>query len=103
MTHKDFLALPSVDPQVAFFDNLAHTWDTEEQNPEDIVRQLENLRDLLALCPGQNLLEVGCGTGYITRGLADCVRPGQITAIDFSEKMLNKARGRSNHGPTSPK
>ncbi len=44
------------------------------------------------LRPGMQLLDVGCGPGSITVGLADAVRPGQVRAIDLSEDVLAVAR-----------
>jgi ubiquinone/menaquinone biosynthesis C-methylase UbiE len=44
------------------------------------------------LRPGMRLLDVGCGPGSITVGLADAVRPGEVTAIDLSPDVLEIAR-----------
>jgi ubiquinone/menaquinone biosynthesis C-methylase UbiE len=81
----------TADPRIAFFDRLAPTWDVEEQNPAETIRRLEGLHELLALRPGENVLEVGCGTGQLTGWLADRVHPGRVVAIDFSPKMIQKA------------
>ncbi|NLI91343.1 MAG: bifunctional demethylmenaquinone methyltransferase/2-methoxy-6-polyprenyl-1,4-benzoquinol methylase UbiE [Peptococcaceae bacterium] len=41
---------------------------------------------------GMKILDVCCGTGKLTRELAKQVAPaGQVTGIDFSEKMLEEA------------
>ena len=82
---------PTVDPRIAFFDRLAATWDDEEQDPTETIRRLEELSDWLALRPGENLLEVGCGTGQLTGWLAERVRPGRVLAIDFSKEMIQRA------------
>ena len=82
---------PVLDPRIAFFDRLAATWDDEEQDNAETLRRLEELHDLLALRPGENLLEVGCGTGQLTGWLADRVRPGRVVAIDFPTEMIQKA------------
>ena len=42
--------------------------------------------------PGMRLLDVGCGPGTITVGLADAVRPGEVVAIDLSTEVLDGAR-----------
>ena len=83
--------MPTADPRIAFFDHLASTWDEEEQNSAETLQRLEGLGDLLALRSGEDLLEVGCGTGQLTAWLADRVQPGRVTAIDFSEAMIEKA------------
>lgn len=83
------------DPRIAFFDRLAATWDDEEQNSAETIRRLEELTDLLALRSGENLLEVGCGTGQLTGWLAERVRPGRVAAIDFSPQMVQKASAKA--------
>lgn len=42
---------------------------------------------------GDNLLEVGCGTGVLARQATTIVQPdGQVTGLDLSESMLSVAR-----------
>jgi SAM-dependent methyltransferase len=38
------------------------------------------------------LLDVGCGPGSITRGLAERVAPGQVVGLDLSRETLEAAR-----------
>ena len=51
-----------------------------------------SLRKIVGACisPGDEVLECACGTGLLTSEIAG--RCGTITATDFSEKMLEKAR-----------
>src|SRR5512135_1248585 len=43
--------------------------------------------------PGQHVLDVGCGTGRGTVGLAQAVGPdGKVDALDLSDAMLGEAR-----------
>lgn len=42
--------------------------------------------------PGMRLLDVGCGPGTITTGLAERVAPGQVVAIDVEPTVLETAR-----------
>jgi ubiquinone/menaquinone biosynthesis C-methylase UbiE len=44
------------------------------------------------LRPGMRLLDVGCGPGSITRGLAARVAPGQAIGLDLSRETLEAAR-----------
>jgi ubiquinone/menaquinone biosynthesis C-methylase UbiE len=41
---------------------------------------------------GMRLLDIGCGPGSITLGLADAVAPGEVVAIDLSAEVLEGAR-----------
>jgi len=41
---------------------------------------------------GMRLLDVGCGPGSITRGLAEIVAPGQVVGLDMSSETLAAAR-----------
>ena len=49
----------------------------------------------LALRPGLNVLDVGCGTGDFLRLLAPIVSPGTAVGVDLSETMIAEARQRS--------
>src|SRR4051812_22348259 len=49
-------------------------------------------RLLLALAPGDGVLDVGCGTGNFTRDFAHSVGPdGLVVGLDVSETMLARA------------
>src|SRR5438093_13717614 len=43
------------------------------------------------LRPGMRLLDVGCGPGSITRGLAERLAPGQVVGLDLSRETLAAA------------
>jgi ubiquinone/menaquinone biosynthesis C-methylase UbiE len=51
---------------------------------------LEELK-LVPLHPGMDVLDVGCGTGAVTRILAERVSPGKVIGIDLSEERLSVA------------
>src|SRR6185436_4550800 len=44
------------------------------------------------LQPGMRLLDVGCGPGSITRGLAQRLAPGEVVGLDLSRETLASAR-----------
>lgn len=44
------------------------------------------------LKPGMRLLDIGCGPGSITRGLAERLAPGEVVGIDLSTQTLADAR-----------
>ncbi len=79
---------------MAFFNGQAATWDQTGPDPAATLRRLEALNGRLGLGAGQDVLEVGCGTGQITGWLADRVRPGRVVAADFAPAMLAQARSR---------
>lgn len=82
------------DPRIAFFDAHAPAWDRTGPDPALTLRRLRDLDERLGLRSGQDLLEVGCGTGQITAWLEERVRPGRVVAADFSAAMLAQARAR---------
>ena len=43
------------------------------------------------LRPGMNLLDVGCGPGTITVGLAQAVAPGHVIGIDHDSMHISAA------------
>jgi len=45
------------------------------------------------LRPGMDLLDVGCGPGSITLGLARAVAPGEVIGVDAAPEVLEVARG----------
>lgn len=51
------------------------------------------LIDAASIAPGHHVLDVACGTGVLTRHVADVVRPsGSVVGLDFDAGMLTIAR-----------
>lgn len=59
-------------------------------------RMWDRLVALSGAEPGQRVLDVGCGTGYFTRRIAEAVRPGgNVVGIDPSQSMVDYAARRA--------
>src|SRR5437773_4787859 len=55
--------------------------------------QADHRRLAALLRPGLTVLDVGCGTGAITRGIAEAVgRHGRAVGVDVNVSMIEKAR-----------
>jgi SAM-dependent methyltransferase len=52
----------------------------------------EHLRAAYGIRPGDEVLDIGCGTGLTTRDAARAAAPGQVVGVDVSERMLVRAR-----------
>jgi SAM-dependent methyltransferase len=83
-----------VDPRIAFFDHHAPAWDNDAGEVARTLKRLDELREQVGLVSGQDVLEVGCGTGRVTGWIAETVRPGRVVATDFSPAMLAQAKAR---------
>lgn len=80
-----------------YFNRAARTWDKKYITPQLAVF-LENLVPRFGLKPGQNILDVGTGTGVLIPYLVKSVGPtGSITAIDYAEKMVEICRKKYSH------
>jgi ubiquinone/menaquinone biosynthesis C-methylase UbiE len=66
-------------------------WADQYDSNENKTRDLEGivLRKILSKISFDNCLEIGCGTGKNTQWL---MANGTVTAVDLSEKMLDKAK-----------
>jgi SAM-dependent methyltransferase len=67
------------DPDLDFF------WEEGERAVEDVLAQLG-----VAVEPGDDVVEIGCGVGRMTRPLA--ARARSVRALDVSPRMLELAR-----------
>ncbi len=52
----------------------------------------EHLRAAYGVSPGDEVLDIGCGSGLTTRDAAHAAAPGRVVGVDVSERMLERAR-----------
>ena len=52
----------------------------------------EHLRAAYGISRGDEVLDIGCGTGLTTREAARAAAPGRVVGVDVSERMLDRAR-----------
>jgi demethylmenaquinone methyltransferase/2-methoxy-6-polyprenyl-1,4-benzoquinol methylase len=80
-----------------FFNKAAETWDERFCTP-NLASFLEKLVPQFGLETGQNLLDVGTGTGVLIPYLVKEVgATGSVTAIDFSENMIQACKTKHGH------
>ncbi len=48
--------------------------------------------DLMQLSPAENVLDVGCGAGWLARLIAQQVTQGRVVGMDVSDEMVRRAR-----------
>ncbi|MFC9970100.1 methyltransferase domain-containing protein [Spirillospora sp. NPDC127200] len=66
----------------------SHQWRTVDNSAAHLIPHLR---------PGASVLDVGCGPGTITAGLAERVAPGRVTAVDAAETVLAEAAKATAH------
>ncbi|SRR5437016_3759573 len=67
-----------------------------QHNIDFILLYKQRVRMVLDIHPGQQILEVGAGTGQDTQEVAKVVGPsGQVVGLDFSQMMVDVAQQRS--------
>lgn len=79
---------------------LAYTFD----NP--LRRMLHDPEKIFAglVGPGQTAIDIGCGMGYFTLGLARMVGPeGRVLAVDLQEQMLRRVTKRAERAGLLPR
>ncbi len=71
-------------------------WRERAEPDGDPFGLLQPLLDLLGDIAGRQVLDAGCGEGYLARVLA--ARGAQVTGIDLSPRMIELARARNPSG-----
>jgi len=88
--------MPDVWAAVAELDSttqerMADVLETRGADPRQQQMRQSFLADV-AFPPGAAVLEVGCGTGVLTRVLASRPSVGSVVGVDIAESLLDKAR-----------
>lgn len=69
----------------------------------DVVAQRREVRRILALRPGEQVVDIGAGPGFLAVEMAAAVGPhGRVHAVDPSESMLALARTRHGQPGSAP-
>ena len=67
-------------------DSKAKIFNKKASGPES---KPDQILETLALCPGQNIADIGCGGGYFSLRFADAVgRKGKVYAVDVNPEFL---------------
>jgi ubiquinone/menaquinone biosynthesis C-methylase UbiE len=74
--------------QKEFFNQRAHEWDKNTKHDADKIKYILLQLDLRG---SEKILDVGTGTGILIPFYIKYLNSGTITAIDFSEKMIDVA------------
>ncbi len=48
--------------------------------------------DRMQLAPDENVIDIGCGAGWLTRLLAERLPEGRVVGVDVSDEMIRRAR-----------
>ena len=72
-----------------YYDRLASQYEQNEAFREEPSEDLPGLFPAISLLPPARVLDVACGTGFLTQHLGS-----EVTGLDQSEAMLEVARGR---------
>jgi len=87
--------MPTIERKHGVTPGLSHLYGTRTVESR-IPFVLQHLR------PGMDLLDVGCGPGSITLGLAEAVAPGRVVGVDYDVHHIEAARRlAAEHGVTN--
>ena len=83
----------------AFFNEAANNWDKQFYTYR-LVDFLKQIVPSFGILRGQKILDVGTGTGVLIPFLIKAVGPtGQVTAIDYAERMVEICRAKYSQYP----
>jgi len=82
------------DAKAAFFDGIADKWDGWD-DLELLGRRLGAGLEEMGVAHDETILDVGCGTGNLTKALLARLGPrGRVIAVDISPRMLEVAKSK---------
>jgi SAM-dependent methyltransferase len=87
--------------QISYWNGPAgQRWQSHQQTQDRLLAGVKELLfDRAAPCPGEVVLDIGCGCGTTTIELADRVgETGRVLGVDISAPMLERARERVHRG-----
>jgi SAM-dependent methyltransferase len=66
--------------------------DTLDFYDDELRAHHERLHAAYGIRPGDEVVDIGCGTGLTTREAGRAASPGRVVGVDVSERMLERAR-----------
>jgi SAM-dependent methyltransferase len=63
-----------------------------ERMEEDHLPITLPVLDMMRIAPADNILDIGCGAGWLSRMLAERVPEGRVIGMDISDEMVRRAR-----------
>ena len=80
----------------------ADTWDPAQYERFERERSAPffDLLDLVEPCPGGRVVDLGCGTGELTRALHERTHAGSTLGLDSSQAMLERSAAHAGDGLT---
>jgi ubiquinone/menaquinone biosynthesis C-methylase UbiE len=83
------------DPRAAYFDSIADKWDGWQDLSDEATARLAVGLDDFGLGKDETVIDVGCGTGNLTRVILGKLSPaGRVIAVDVSARMIDLARSK---------
>ena len=76
------------------FDEAAKTWDNKQTSIDSSNACVKNLQEHIKLSKDANILDYGCGTGFISFSLS--TETNNITGMDYSMGMINQFNKKAN-------
>jgi demethylmenaquinone methyltransferase/2-methoxy-6-polyprenyl-1,4-benzoquinol methylase len=84
----------NVNPRAQFFEGIADRWDGWE-DLEALAKKLATGLEELEVGASETVLDVGCGTGNLTRALLTRLSAaGRVVSVDLSPRMIGRARSK---------